>query len=109
MARKRKPVAFLVTGTASSAQSAAQIRRELKERINHSGFEYWDAEIKIARVAPVPRVGQAGLDLIMGHIRDVVGEADVSEPAGRGAGHSIDYDETILRQIIADAIGIKGA
>lgn len=55
MARKRKPVAFLVTGTASPASSAAQIRRELKERINHSGFEYWDADIRVTKVAPAPK------------------------------------------------------
>ena len=107
MARRRKAVAFLVTGTASPAQSAAQIRRELKERINHSGFEYWDADIRVSKVAPVPRVGKAGLDLIMGHVRDIIADADVSEPAGRGCGYNVDYDEAALRQIIADAFGVK--
>lgn len=47
---------------------------------------------------------EARLDRVMDFIRDTVDEAHVSEPAGRGAGWSVDYDEAAIRSFIMEVM-----
>lgn len=37
-------------------------------------------------------------------LQDVMAEASVDEPAGRGAGHSIDYDEGAIKTLLRSMI-----
>lgn len=51
MTRRRKEAVFIVTVTLDAKASVADARRELKERANHSAFEFWDmTEIKVKSV-----------------------------------------------------------
>lgn len=47
---------------------------------------------------------EARVERVMGFIRDTVAEAHVSEPAGRGAGWSVDYDEASIRAFILEVM-----
>ena len=51
------------------------------------------------------------LDGLIGDLNDILAEARIDEPAGRGCGHSIEYDEfavrSLVRQIIKNSIGDK--
>lgn len=49
-----------------------------------------------------PAPADPRLDRILDFIQDTVAEASVSEPAGRGAGYSITYDEDAIRTFIAE-------
>lgn len=44
------------------------------------------------------------LDRIMDEIDDALADADVWQPAGRGAGYSVSIDEAFLRQRIGDLL-----
>lgn len=52
MAQKRKQLTFTVTVTVNRDMTAAQARRDLKQRANHSGFEFWDGGLKVNSVKP---------------------------------------------------------
>ena len=47
---------------------------------------------------------EARVERVMGFIRDTVAEADVSEPAGHGAGWCVGYDEAAIRAFILEVM-----
>lgn len=49
-----------------------------------------------------PAPADPRLDRILDFIQDTVADGSFSEPAGRGAGHSVSYDEDSIRAFIAE-------
>lgn len=44
------------------------------------------------------------IDRIIPELNDILAEAHVSEPAGRGCGYSVEYDEQALRNVMANIL-----
>lgn len=60
------------------------------------------ADLKLLASPEAP--AREGVDAIMSQLADIITEASVDYPAGRDAGHSIDYDEDAIRAVIEAAL-----